>query len=59
MALHEYVWAALLPFVLISILGEAIEGVWEDLLRSLKARSDMHCDSLVGEEIGETADGEV
>ena len=36
--------------------GEAIEAVKEDLLRSLNARCDMHCDSLVGEEIGGAGD---
>lgn len=36
--------------------GEATQAVKEDLLRSLNARCDMHCDSLVGEEMGGASD---
>jgi len=39
--------------------GEAIEAVKEDLLRSLTVRCDMHCDTLVGEEMGGGGDDEV
>ena len=36
--------------------SEAVEAVKADLLKSLNARSDMHCDSLVGEEVSGAGD---
>ena len=36
--------------------SEAVEAVKADLLKSLSARSDMHCDSLVGEEVSGAGD---
>jgi hypothetical protein len=36
--------------------GEAVEAVKSDLIKSFSSRCDMHCDSLVGEEIGGASD---